>query len=196
MSEDTDVSDSTTPEDAPRTTAAAVSDGARTLFVADFAETGTAWEAYEALASIEDGRHVAIDGVVVVKREADGELTVQTSTDHSTAQGLLWGVVGGAALGLIFPPSLLGSAAVVGAVGAALGKARQLHHRIELTERLEYAIPPGHSGIVAVVSDPGALETRRALARAEAVIETALDQVVAKDLKALAEDSQGSAAPE
>lgn len=165
---------------------AAVSDGATTLFVADFDDTQTAWQAYEALKAAEDGRHVAIDGVVVVKREADGELEVQQATDHSTKKGLTWGLVGGAALGILFPPSLLGSAAVLGGAGAAIGKARQLHHRSQLAERLEYAVAPGHSGIVAIVSDPAALEVRAALASANAIVESALDDVLAKDIKALA----------
>ena len=168
---------------------AAVSDGARTLFVADFDDTETAWEAYEALKSVEDGRHVAIDGVVVVKRDADGALEVQKATDHSTKKGLKWGLVGGAALGILFPPTLIGSAAVLGGAGAALGKARQLHHKSQLAERLEYAVAPGHSGIVAIVSDPAAVEIRAALERANAVVESALDDVVAKDIKALAADA-------
>ena len=88
---------------------AAVSDGARTLFVADFSDTSTAWEAYEALRSLEDGRHFAIDGVVVVNRDADGNLEIQKATDHSTKRGTKWGLVGGAALGLVFPPSIIGS---------------------------------------------------------------------------------------
>ena len=183
------MTDTPTPQDTPDVVAAAMTDGATTLFVADFADTGTAWEAYEALKSIEDGRHVAIDGVIVVKREADGDLTVQKATDHSTKRGLTWGLVGGATLGLLFPPSLLGSAAALGAGGAALGKARQLHHRIELTEQLEHAITPGHSGIVAIVSDPAVLEIRRALERADAVVESALDDVIAKDIKALAKET-------
>lgn len=169
---------------------AAVSDGATTLFVADFDDTETAWQAYEALRAVEDGRHVAIDGVVVVKREADGALEVQKATDHSTKKGLTWGLVGGAALGILFPPSLLGSAAVLGGAGAALGKARQLHHKSQLAERLEYAVAPGHSGIVAIVSDPAALEIRAALQSANAIVESALDDVVAKDIKALAQQSE------
>lgn len=169
---------------------AAVTDGATTLFVADFNDTATAWEAYEALKAVEDGRHVAIDGVVVVKREADGALEVQKATDHSTKKGLTWGVVGGAALGILFPPSILGSAALLGGAGAAVGKARQLHHESQLAERLEYAVAPGHSGIIAVVSDPGALEIRAALRGANAIVESALDDVVAKDIKALAQESE------
>ena len=67
--------DQTTADDSDVTAvAAAVTDGAYTLFVADFDDTDTAWQAYEALQEIEDGRHVAIDGVIVVKRDADGKL--------------------------------------------------------------------------------------------------------------------------
>jgi uncharacterized membrane protein len=182
--------DTTSSPDRPERTAdvAAVSDGARTLFVADFNDTDSAWEAYEALRSIEDGRHVAIDGVVVVKRDADGEVEVQKATDHSTKRGMTWGLVGGAALGILFPPSLIGSAAALGAGGAALGKARQLHHKIDLAKELEYAIAPGHSGIVALVSDPGAVEIREALAKANGIVESALDDVLAKDIRALADE--------
>ncbi len=99
----------------PDVTAAAISDGAYTLFVADFNDTDTAWAAFQELKALEDGTTVEIDGVVVVKREADGTLKVQKATDHSTRSGLTWGVVGGVVLGLIFPPSIIGSAAVLGA---------------------------------------------------------------------------------
>lgn len=170
-----------------------VSDGATTVFVADFDDTGRAWEAYEALKSIEDGRHVAIDGVVVVKRDTEGTLEVQKSTDHSTRKGLKWGLIGGAALGILFPPSLLGSAAVLGGAGAAIGKARERHHKSQLAERLEYAVAPGHSGIIAIVSDPGALEIRAALRGANAIVEAAVDDVVARDIKALAEEAEKDA---
>ena len=48
---------------------------------------------------------------VVVKRDADGNLEVQKTTDPSTRRGLGWGVVGGVVLGVIFPPSIIASAA-------------------------------------------------------------------------------------
>jgi uncharacterized membrane protein len=167
---------------------AAVSDGGTTLLVADFSDTDTAFEAYEALKSVEDGRHVAIDGVIVVKRDADGKLEIQKATDHSTKRGTKWGLVGGAALGVLFPPSILGSAAVLGGMGAALGKAQQLHHRIDLAKELEDAVAPGHSGIVAVVSDPGVVEIREALDKANGIVESAIADVAAKDIRALADE--------
>ena len=170
-------------------TAAAVTDGAYTLFVADFDDTDTAWAAYQELQSLEDGVSVAIDGVVVVKRDADGAVEVQQATDHSTRLGLTWGVVGGVVLGVIFPPSIIGSAAVLGAAGAAGGKLRERHHRKELAEQLEIAIAPGHSGLVALVSDPGAVKIRKALGRANAIVESAVDDVTARDIKAAAKDA-------
>ena len=48
--------------------AGAVSDGAYTLLIADFPDTASAREAYDALKEVEDGRHVEIEGVIVVKR--------------------------------------------------------------------------------------------------------------------------------
>ena len=180
--------DSTIPD--LEISAAAVSDGAYTLLVADFSDADMAWEAYEALKSVEDGHTVAIEGVIVVTRSAAGELEVLKATDHSTKSGLTWGSVGGIALGVIFPPSILGSAAVAGSVGALAGKLRQRHHHGEIEQRLENAIPAGHSGLVALVSDPGAVKIRKALERADAIIESAIDKVEADDIKAAAKEAE------
>jgi uncharacterized membrane protein len=180
--------DQTDPE-TPDVVAAAVTDGAYTLFVADFSETDTAWEAYEALKSLEDGRTMEIEGVIVVKRDADGKVEIQKATDHSTRHGLKWGVVGGVVLGVIFPPSILGSAAVLGAAGAGAGKVREIRNRGELAEELQDTIDPGHSGIVALVSDPGVVEIRKALAKANAIVEKAVDNVAAEDIKAAATEA-------
>jgi len=186
MSDDQTV---TTPGGAA-VSAAAVSDGAYTLVVADFSDTDLAWEAYQALEAVEDGRTVEIEGVIVVKRTAEGELEIEKATDHSTKSGLTWGVVGGIALGVVFPPSIIGSAGVLGAGGAAVGKLRQRHHRKELAASLQDAVAPGHSGIVALVSDPGEVKIRRALARAERIVENAISQVEADDIKAAAKETQ------
>jgi len=173
-----------------------VSDGAYALVIADFGDTESAWRAYEDLKEVEDDRTLAIEGVVVVKRGEDGKLDIQKATDHSTRSGLRWGLVGGIALGVIFPPAVIGSAAVLGAAGAATGKVRQVHHKHELAEGLEDSVAPGHSGIVALVSDPGAVKIRKALARADAIVERAVDDVVAKDIKAAAKEAEEEAEAE
>ncbi|MEI7054464.1 DUF1269 domain-containing protein [Nocardioides sp. CCNWLW239] len=180
--------ESTTPD--LEIDAASVSDGAYTLLIADFSDTDTAWEAYEALKSVEDGRSVEIEGVIVVRRTTEGKLEIQKATDHSTKSGLKWGLVGGIALGVIFPPSILGSAAVAGGAGALAGKLRERHHRSELAEQLQDAIEPGHSGLLALVSDPGEIKIRKALDKAENVVESAVEKVAADDIKAAAKEAQ------
>ena len=188
------MSDETTPAPAAdlEVDAAAISDGAYTLFVADFNDTETAWEAYELLKEIEDGKRVEIEGVLVIKREADGPVEVQKATDHSPRRGLGWGVVGGVVLGVLFPPSIIGSAVVLGAGGAAVGKVREAHHKSELEAELADAIAPGHSGILALVSDPGVIEIRKALDKANKIVEKAVDNVVADDIKAAAKESEAA----
>ena len=191
-----DTAGTSTHETEATVVAGAVSDGAYTLFVADFDDDEAAWSAYQELKSMENGATVEIDGVIVVKRNAGGTLEVQKATDHSTRSGLKWGMVGGIVMGVIFPPSIIGSAAVFGAAGAAGGKLRELHHRKDLAEQLHYAIAPGHSGLVALVSDPGAVKIRKALGRATAIVESAVDDVTARDIKAAAKnaDSTGTGA--
>ena len=53
-------------------------------------------------------------------------------------------------------------------------------------ESLQDAIEPGHSGIVALVSDPGEVKIRKALEKADKIVEKAVDDAVATDAKAVA----------
>ena len=64
-----------------------------------------------------------------------------------------------------------------------------MHHRSELADELEDTIAPGHSGIVALVSDRGQVKIRQALSDAEAIIERAVDDVAAEDTEAAAEEA-------
>lgn len=168
--------------------AMAVTDGAYSLIVADFDDVDAAWEAYELLKAVEDGKTVEIEAVVVVTKDENGKLQVQKATDHSTRRGLGWGVVGGVVLGVVFPPSILASAAVLGVGGAAVGKARELHHKSELAEELQYSIDPGHSGLIALVSDPGVVEIRKALNKANRIVQSAVDKAATEDMKATAKE--------
>lgn len=175
------------------TVVGAVSDGLYTLIVADFADTASAMDAYEELKSLEDGRTIEVEGAIVVSRAMDGTLTVQQATSHTTGRGATWGAVGGAVLGLLFPPAILGSAVAAGIVGAAIGKGVAVHNKHKLAEQLQETIDPGHSGFVALVSDPAAVEIAKALAKANRVIQRAVDSAVAEDVKAAARQAEKEA---
>lgn len=168
-----------------------VSDGAYALIVARFPNTEQAEEAYRTLIEIEARSSLRIDGVVVASRDADGKVHLGKVTDHSTKTGLKWGVVGGVALGILFPPSILAGALATGTLGAAIGKVRNVAHRSALADQLEDVLTPNSSGVVALIEDEAVVEIEKALARAEKIVTKAVDKQVAAEI-----DREAAAAKE
>lgn len=183
-----------TPADVTEVDAALVSDGAYTLVVADFADVSAAKDAYEVLKDYTETNKLDIEGVIVLSKDNDGKVEVQKATDYQTKRGLGWGVVGGVVLGVLFPPSIIGSAAVLGAAGAGIGRLRHRHYSQELADELAQGIDPGHSGIVALVSDPTEVELEKALAKADRIVQKAVDKALAEDMKAEASAEGGDSA--
>jgi uncharacterized membrane protein len=168
----------------PGAAIAAVTDGVYYLIVAQFPDTVAASRAYDVLRELETTTTLAIDGVVVARREADGKVHLEELTEHSTRTGLGWGVVGGIALAALFPPSLLAGAVGGGVLGAAAGKVRNLVRRSEVEKELESALDPGTSGILALVEDQAAAQVQRALAEADRIVSKSVDKAVAMEIEA------------
>jgi uncharacterized membrane protein len=164
-----------------------VTDGAYTLIVAVFSNTQDAETAYDQLTRIEQNSSLRIDGVVVASRDAEGKVHLGKVTDHSTKTGLKWGVVGGVALGILFPPSILAGAAGAGALGAAIGKVRNVTHRSSLADQLEDVMQPNTSGVIALVEDTAVVEIQQALAKADEIVTRAVDKQVALEIDREAE---------
>jgi uncharacterized membrane protein len=171
-----------------------VTDGAYALIVARFPNTEQAEQAYRTLTEIEARSSLRIDGVVVASRDAEGKVHLGKVTDHSTKTGLKWGVVGGVALGILFPPTILAGAAGAGTLGAAIGKVRNVAHRSTLADQLEDVLTPNSSGVVALVEDEAVVEIQKALAQAEEIVTKAVDKQVAAEIDreaAAAKESMG-----
>jgi uncharacterized membrane protein len=174
----TDGAESTDPE----VIIGLVTDGAHSLIVAQFPTMADAEAAYQELQEIERSSPLKIDGVVIASCDAEGKVHLGTVTEHSTKTGLKWGVVGGAILGVIFPPSIIASAAALGAAGAALGKARNVFNRKGLADELAGVMQPNTAGIVALVEDTAVVEIRQALAKADRIVEQAIDKQVGEEI--------------
>lgn len=125
--------------------------GDAALLVARFADQAAASAAYDALRDAESQRSINIQGVLVVDADQQGNIKIRKLTDHKTRNGFAWGAVAGAALAIIFPPSLLAGAALGGVIGAAAGKVANVAMKSQLAKDLADVITPGTSGIVAVV---------------------------------------------
>ena len=155
--------------------AAVATDGTNVLLVAEFADPAAAMETYQALIDAEISGAVDVSGVLVVNADATGKVHVQKVTDHSTKTGLKWGIVGGVVLGVIFPPSIIGSAAALGITGGVLGKLRQEHHKSQLGAGLEGALAPNSSGILVLATLPGVAAVKQTMPKATKVTQVPVD---------------------
>ena len=168
-----------------------VTDGAHTLIVAQFPTRADVDAAYAALQDIERTSSLKIDSVVIAECDANGKVSLGKVTEHSTKTGLKWGAVGGVVLGVIFPPSILASAVGFGAFGAAIGKAHNVMERKGLAEELAGVMKPNTAGIIALVENTAVVEIRAAMAKADRIVEKAIDEQVAKEI-----DREATAAKE
>ena len=172
----------TADNDSPDVVLGLVTDGAHTLIVAQFPTMADVEAAYAHLQEIERTSSLKIDGVVIAECDANGKVKLGKVTEHSTKTGLKWGVVGGVVLGVIFPPSILASAAATGAFGAAIGKAHNVMERKGLAEELAGVMKPNTAGIVALVEDTAVVAIREALAKADRIVEKAIDEQTAAEI--------------
>ena len=134
------------------------------------------------LTELERRSSLRIDGVVVASRDADGKVHLGKVTEHSTRTGLRWGLVGGVALGIIFPPSILAGALAGGALGSAIGKIGNLSSRSDLSKELEGVLTPGSSGVIALVEDTAVVEIQKALAEADEIVTKAVNKQLAAEI--------------
>ena len=160
--------------------------GPHALLVARFADPTLALSAYDDLIDAEVAGLLEVDGVLVVKADAEGKLHVQKLTDHSTRTGLKWGIVGGVVAAVFLPATIVAGAVALGVAGAAAGKARNLYHRVEVEKELAGVVTPGTSGILALVSALDADAVARKLPAAEQVRTVPVDEETARAIKAAA----------
>jgi uncharacterized membrane protein len=168
--------------------------GNQALIVAQFADMDAAKAAYYMLIDAEAKRAIDIDGVLVVNADYQGKIDVQKMTDHRTRKGFKWGVVGGAVLGIIFPPSILASAAAVGIAGAAIGKIGHTMAKGAVADELAGVITPGTSGIIALVEITAVDLVKAEIPDAKVVKSAPVDDETAAAVKAAAAATGDSAA--
>jgi uncharacterized membrane protein len=160
--------------------------GNQALIVAQFADMDAAKAAYYSLIDAEAKRAINIDGVLVVKADYQGKIDVEKMTDHKTRNGFLWGAVGGAVIGLIFPPAILASAVGWGIAGAAVGKVGHTMAKGAVADELAGVITPGTSGIIALVEITAVDAVTQTIPEAKVVKSAPVDDETAAAVKAAA----------
>ena len=123
------------------------------LFVASYGSEPEAGAALKAFQSAQrDGAIDLIDAAVIV-HTADGKVRFEETADPSGKKWAKRGAIAGGVVGLIFPPSLIVSAAVGGGAGGIWGKIRDKGFKDEDLTAIGEEMQPGTSAIIAIAED-------------------------------------------
>jgi uncharacterized membrane protein len=159
--------------------------GGTFVLVATYPDEATAQQDYQVVKDAHATGLVGSYDAAVVTKDASGKVH-ENKDETATRHGAWWGVAAGAALGVIFPPSVLGAAAVGGAVGGVSGHLAKGMSRSEAKELGDF-IDPGQAGLVIVGESKVEDAIKKAVTRAEKQTAKELD-VSPKDVdKALQE---------
>ena len=168
-----------------------MSDEQKDVVIAAYLFEDLAKKDFEAVLKLAADKAITVEGVVLVQKDAAGEVHVQETGDHLGRKGAKLGGGVGLAVGLLAPP-LLAAGVVGAAVGGLTGKFAK--HRLEsgIAEKMDTALPAGSRGVIAVYDSGGADSVDKALANAVRKSVAQIDGLSAKKLKAgLAEAQAG-----
>lgn len=138
---------------------------------------------FDALVKLVEDKTVVSDGVVLVDKDADGEIHVSQTGDHLGRKGAKVGGGVGLVLGLFAPP-LLAATAVGGAVGGLLGKFAKKRVAAGIGDKMDDALPPGSAGLITVYDHVHADVVDQTLANAIRKSTAQIDNATAEELKA------------
>ena len=170
-----------------------MSDNPKDVLIAAYLIEDLAKKDFDALVKLAENKTIAVEGVVLVRKDSDGDVHVTEAGDHLGRKGIKVGGGVGLVVGLLAPP-LLATTAVGAAGGAVAG--RFAKHRLEsgIGDKMDAALPPGSGGVMAVYDADDASAVEQAVANAVKTSVAHIDGASAKELKAgLAEAQAGMA---
>jgi len=157
------------------------------LYIAAYGDADSAQADFDALKELVKGGIIFMDVAVLVSRDAEGKISVKENA-HEVAQGSMVGAAAGVVLGLIFPPSIIASAIVAGAGGAAVGGLMSHHREHEIKKNVEDVLPPNSSGIIAIFDEVWVAQVEKALAKADKIDKEKADKESVEKVKEAAKD--------
>jgi len=122
--------------------------GSTFILVATYPDEATAREDYQVVKDAHAAGLVGSYDAAVVTKDADGKVH-ENKDETATRHGAWWGVAAGAAIGVIFPPAVLGAAAVGGVVGGVTGHLSKGMSRSQAKQLGDF-INPGQAGLIVV----------------------------------------------
>jgi uncharacterized membrane protein len=143
------------------------------LYVATYATEGDAHADYEAVKALHLAGEIGTYDAAVVTKDADDKVHVHKH-EKPTQHGVWTGVAVGAVLGILFPPSLIGTAIVGGAAGGLIGHLWKGMSRTDMKEIGEM-LDEGNAALVVVGKSRLEEVLGKAVTRAAKISEREID---------------------
>jgi uncharacterized membrane protein len=156
------------------------------ILVATYPDEQAAREDYQVVKEAHKEGLVGSYDAAVITKDVTGKVH-ENKDETSTRHGAWWGVAAGAAVGVLFPPSILGAAAVGGVIGGVGGHLAKGMSRSQVKELGDF-INPGEAGLLVVGESKIEQELAKSIKRAEKQTAKELD-INPKDVDRVMEDA-------
>jgi uncharacterized membrane protein len=156
------------------------------ILVATYPDELAAREDYEVVKEAHKEGLVGSYDAAVITKDVTGKVH-ENKDETSTRHGAWWGVAAGAAVGVLFPPSILGAAAVGGVIGGVSGHLAKGMSRSQAKELGDF-IGPGEAGLLVVGEAKIEQALAKSIRRAEKQTAREID-VNPKDVDRVMEDA-------
>ena len=130
------------------------------ILVATYPDDRAAREDYQIVKEAHARGLVGSYDAALITKDKNGKVH-ENKDETSTRHGAWWGVAAGAAVGVLFPPSIIGAAAIGGVIGGVSGHLAKGMSRTQAKELGDF-IDPGEAGLVVV----GESKVKPAIAKA------------------------------
>jgi uncharacterized membrane protein len=160
--------------------------GGTFILVATYPDELAAREDYEVVKEAHKEGLVGSYDAAVITKDVTGKVH-ENKDETSTRHGAWWGVAAGAAVGVLFPPSILGAAAVGGVIGGVSGHLAKGMSRSQAKELGDF-IGPGEAGLLVVGEAKIEQALAKSIRRAEKQTAREID-VNPKDVDRVMEDA-------
>jgi uncharacterized membrane protein len=135
------------------------------IYVATYPNEAAAQADYQVVKDLHAGGLVGSYDAAVVTKDTNGKVHANKD-ETATRHGAWWGVAAGAALGVLFPPSIIAGAGVGAVVGGVSGHLAKGMSRSDVKELGDF-IDPGQAGLVVVGESKVEEAVQNAVTRAE-----------------------------
>ncbi len=135
------------------------------VLVATYPDEDLARDDYQVVKEAHAAGLVGSYDAAVITKDVSGKIH-ENKDETATRHGAWWGIAAGAAVGVIFPPSVLGAAALGGVIGGVSGHLAKGMSRSDAKELGDF-IDPGQAGLVVVGESKIEDAIKKAVTRAQ-----------------------------